>query len=100
MLSFGSEMITPFIVMTVSPIFRTYMVQLSCGWLPMRLTSSKTIRSVAVRPACAQDSWVWPDVFVAQINTGMKSTVTTASIMRVAKTGERARVFGFEYFFP
>jgi hypothetical protein len=51
------------------------------------------MRSVAIRPDNCQESSVSLLVPVAQMNTGMKRTVITAKIIRVAKMGEMASVF-------
>ena len=67
------------------------MVQLAVP--AFRLTSSITMRSVAVRPEASQESSVWLVVPAAQMKTGMKRTVTTAKIIRVAKIGEMAWLF-------
>ena len=51
------------------------------------------MRSVAMIPDNCHESSVSLLIPVAQINTGMKRTVITAKIMRVAKIGDIAFVF-------
>ena len=58
-----------------------------------RLTSSTTMRSVAIVPESRHSSWFWLVTPVAQMKTGMNMTVTTASIIKVAKMGESAFLF-------
>jgi len=57
---------------------------------PLRLTSSMTMRSVAIRPDISQKAWVLAVNPVDQMKMGMKSTVMMARIRRLAKIGERA----------